>query len=71
MNANTAARAVLNHILREIPVRPDDTGKFLVAELKIQATPLMRAAGVGRIGSGARFGASQYRFGSERMAMQS
>jgi hypothetical protein len=46
-----AARAVLKDILGEIPVRPDDTGNFLVAEMKIQATPLMRAAGVGRNGS--------------------
>jgi hypothetical protein len=49
-----AARAVLKDVLGEIPVQPDPTGRFLIAKMAIHATPLWRAAGIGRIGSGGR-----------------
>ena len=53
-NQTTAARQILKEILGDIPVRPSSTGRYLVAEVAIQATPLLRAAGIEWDGSGGR-----------------
>lgn len=53
-NQTTAARQVLKEILGDIPVRPSSSGRYLVAEVAINSTPLLRAAGVESDGSGGR-----------------
>lgn len=46
------ARDVLRSLLGEIPVRPHESGRYLVAQVGINILPLLKAAGIDWVGSG-------------------
>ncbi len=48
----SVARSILKDILGGIQVRPSATGAYLVADVKLNSAPLMRAAGIASSGSG-------------------
>ena len=47
-----AAREALRDLMEPVTVRPHESGEYLVAQVGINATPLLRAAGIASNGSG-------------------
>lgn len=47
-----ARREALREIVEQVPVWPHESGEFLLAQVGLNATPLLRAAGIASIGSG-------------------
>ena len=48
------AQSIIKDILGDVPVRPDESGRFLLAEVNLNTAPLLKVAGVARDGSGGR-----------------
>jgi hypothetical protein len=48
------AQTIIKGILGDVPLRPDGLGRFLLADVNLNAAPLLEAAGIGLSGSGGR-----------------